>query len=184
MPRCLWLSFWPCSPEHSLLTAIPAPDNAPATRAIGQARGRITLSYHNGIIFSGAIAIAGPRGKLAAAGAPIFRGPASTKRAIAIEESTRRGDWESMTQSLVIRLSVAREGERVALHGSVEIRPEAFPAETLSGPQSRFAYVRTSVGISRILRNNTVTTAVSTGNPKAYPAARRTSPPEPAPPNS
>jgi alpha-galactosidase len=146
-------ALWPC------LLAAQAPPNEAARLAVDRARGRVALSYHGGPILSASLAISGAAGErtLAAAGAPILAaGAAKGARGILIEEDTQRGERESVSQRVTFRLSGARPGERIVLHGSVDASPEAFPAETLSPAQSRFPYIRTSVGLSRNLRNNAV----------------------------
>ena len=49
-----------------------------------------------------------------------------------------------------------QEGVKLVLRGTVIGSEEAFPAETPSEAQKRFAYLRNSVGLSHNLRNNAV----------------------------
>jgi alpha-galactosidase len=109
------------------LAAVAPPPNAPATFQIDQARNRITISYNGGSIFSGTIE------------------PANVE----VTQDVRPGPHDSLTQTFTFH------GD-VTLRGRVTASPEAFPAETLSAAQKRFPYIRTSVGMSRNLRNNAV----------------------------
>lgn len=141
---------------HCLLAQ--SPPNQPAALAADRAHSRIVLSYRGGTILSASLAIAGAGGERTpqAVRAPILDGGTKDARGIVIEQDIERGDRESVMQCVRFRLSGARPGESIVLRGSVEASQEAFPAETLSMAQSRFPYIRTSVGLSRNLRNNAV----------------------------
>src|SRR6266850_268930 len=137
-------TLWPCLLAQS-------PPNQAAELTPDRARGRIVLSYRGGTILTASLAIADAGGERTpqAAQAAILAAGSKDARGIVIEQDVDRGDRESITQCVTFRLSGARPGESIVLHGSVETSPEGFPAETLSTAQSRFPYIRTSVGLSR-----------------------------------
>ncbi|HWC96973.1 MAG TPA: glycoside hydrolase family 36 protein [Candidatus Sulfopaludibacter sp.] len=121
--------------------AVDAPPNAPAVvRLEGN---RVSVSYHSGPVLSGTLAIATATGER-----PVRAGE------IELQQDVQHGPRETITQLFSFHPST--DGETVILHGSVTASPEAFAAETLSAAQKRFAYIRTSVGPSRNLRNNAI----------------------------
>jgi hypothetical protein len=63
---------------------------------------------------------------------------------------------EKVEQRLKLSLAAPQEGMRLVLRGTAIGSEEAFPAETSGEGQKRFPLVRTSVGLSRNLRNNAV----------------------------
>ena len=134
------LALVPEVPARSL--AAPPP-NAPATVAWDAAQGRLTLRYHDTVIFNGVIRAEDLTGRIVAG------------FAIKLEPSDTSGGGK-IEQRLKFVPDKPRDGVKLVLRGTATGSQEAFPAETDSEAQKRFPLVRNSVGLSRNLRNNAV----------------------------
>ena len=119
---------------------VTPPQNAPANARWDSTTGRLTLEYHGDTIFGGAVTATDAEGK---------------KVAVKFDAKADTAD-ERVKQTLTFAPTVAKEGVTLSLRGTITASEEAFPAETKSAAQERFAYVRNSVGPSRNLRNNAV----------------------------
>ena len=124
---------------------LDAPPNAPATAVWDAAAGKLSLRYHGAAIFDGTLRAAD------AAGNPV------AGIAIKFEPAETRDPKDKVEQRLKFSLATPRDGLTLVLSGSSVASAEAFAAETDGGAaQQRFPLVRTSVGLSRSLRNNAV----------------------------
>ncbi|MCD6338795.1 MAG: alpha-galactosidase [Verrucomicrobia bacterium] len=121
--------------------AAEPPPNAPAAVSWDAGRGVLSVRYHGGVILDAQVVATGDREQIGGVG-------------IKMEPKIAAGD--RVEQRLRFTLAEPRDGVQLALRGTVTASGEAFPAETLSQAQQRFAYVRNSVGLSRNLRNNAV----------------------------
>ena len=128
----------PMSPVFS--QEAPPPSNAPAAAQWDAARAELTLDYHGVRILSATITA---------------EDADRDSVAVSFHASTNASD-ERVEQTLAFTLAEPKEGATLVLSGTVTGSSEAFPAETESEAQQRYAYVRNSVGLSRNLRNNAV----------------------------
>jgi len=122
--------------------AVEPPANAPAKVEWNAEQGRLRLRYHGITILHATIAVEDSGGRKVE-GSVVKCEPAETL-----------GD--KVEQRLKFTPVEPQEGLSLVLQGTVTGSVEAFPAETQSEAQNRFAYVRNSVGLSRNLRNNAV----------------------------
>ena len=76
--------------------------------------------------------------------------------AVKLERAESRGEKDKVEQRLKLTVAEAKEGATVVLTGTVTGSEETFTAEMQDAAQRRFPVVRTSVGLSRNLRNNAV----------------------------
>ena len=148
----LSLQPWPLLAGMTMLALAPVasagmpvapPPNAPATVAWDAAQGSLTLRYHDAVIFNGVIRAEDVAGRMVA-GVGIKLEPSDTS------------DGGKIEQCLKFVADKPRDAVRLVLRGTVTGSQEAFPAETDNEVQKRFPLVRTSVGLSRNLRNNAV----------------------------
>ncbi len=118
------------------------PANAPATIEWNVREGKLSLRYHDTVILDATVR------------------PEDTKgdeiKGIAVRLEPTVTTDDRVEQRLKFVVDNAPEGVGLVLRGTVIGSLEAFPAETQSEAQNRFAYVRNSVGLSRNLRNNAV----------------------------
>jgi len=121
---------------------IASPPNVPAAVAWAAAQGRLSLRYHDGVIFDGDIRAEDSMG-LPVPGFDVKLEP-------------KEISGEIIEQRLKIVPVKSRDGVKLVLRGTVTGSQEAFTAETESEAQKRFPLVRNSVGLSRNLRNNAV----------------------------
>ncbi|UCG47017.1 MAG: M60 family metallopeptidase [Phycisphaerales bacterium] len=121
---------------------IEPPANAPAKVEWNAEQGRLRLRYHGVTVLDATIAVEDPAGGKALGSA------------VKLESSETAG--EKVEQRLKFFTAEATEDAELILRGTVVTSEEGFPAETQSGAQKRFPYVRNSVGLSRNLRNNAV----------------------------
>ena len=125
--------------------AVSPPANAPAAVKWDAATGKLTLDYHGGAILEGTIRAEDAAGK------------AVTGAAVKLEPAESRDPKEKVEQRLKFTLAGPQDGVKLVLSCAVTGSGEAFAAETDGGAaQQRFPLVRTSVGLSRSLRNNAV----------------------------
>ena len=118
------------------------PPNAPARVEYHDASGTLSVEYH------------GTRILRATVTAETSDGARVAGAVIKVESSAAPGD--KVEQRLKFVLAKPQEGVELVLRGTLTGSEEAFPAETLSEAQKRFAYVRNCVGLSHNLRNNAV----------------------------
>ena len=145
LATCGWAALVVLLAVGSALAAgegVQAPANAPAEVEWDAGTGRLRLRYHGLAILDATVTARGADGK--ALPAP------------AIRMEPKTADGEKVAQTLRFSLAKPADGLTVVLDGTVTASKEAFPAETLSEAQKRFACIRTSVGPSRNLRNNAV----------------------------
>ena len=128
---------WAAAPE-----TVAPPPNTPATVEWNTGQGRLSLRYHGGVILEATV------------GAEDAAGRAVKGVEIKLETTVTPG--EKVEQRLKLSLAAPQEGMRLVLRGTAIGSEEAFPAETSGEGQKRFPLVRTSVGLSRNLRNNAV----------------------------
>ncbi len=132
-------SVWSQGADAATITP---PLNAAADLRWIPATGVLQLRYHAGVILAAKVQVRDGAGARAAAGevvlVPEVVGPAKVE------------------QRLRFALARPTPGAELVLRGAVTASPEAFPAETLGGAQTRFPMIRNSVGLSRNLRNNAV----------------------------
>ena len=124
--------------------AVTPPTNAPADVKWDAGTGKLTLSYHGGVILDGTIR------------AEDGAGNAVAGSAIKLEQPPAVGEKEKIEQRLKLTIAEAKEGVKLVLVGTVTGSGEAFPTETSGEAQKRFPLVRNSVGPSRNRRNNAV----------------------------
>jgi len=124
------------------LEEIEPPANAPAKVEWNAEQGRLRLRYHGITILHATIVVEDSGGRKVEGSV------------VKCEPTETLGD--KVEQRLKFTPVETQEGLRLILQGTVTASVEAFPAETQSEAQNRFAYVRNSVGLSRNLRNNAV----------------------------
>ncbi len=120
-----------------------APPNAPAKVDWNKAEGRLILRYHNRVILDATVRPEDAAGKKAPG-------------AVELKPSVAGNDGDKVEQRLRFTLSGAGKGVEPVLRGTIHGSREAFPAEASREAQERFDCVRTSVGLSRSLRNHAV----------------------------
>ena len=120
---------------------VAPPPNAPANVQWDAGRGKLSLTYRGTVVLDAAVTSRDRDGR-------------ETRGGITMQPAVTTG--EKVEQRLKFALAKPQEGIELLLHGTVTASEEAFPAETLSGAQKRFPYVRNSVGLSHSLRNNAV----------------------------
>ncbi|MBL7189407.1 MAG: alpha-galactosidase [Phycisphaerae bacterium] len=121
---------------------VEPPANAPAEVEWNAEQGRLELRYHGVTILDATIAVEDVGG--------------NKVEGLAVKFEAAETLGEKVEQRLKFSAAKQQEGVRLILKGTVIGSEEAFPAETQSEAQNRFAYVRNSVGLSRNLRNNAV----------------------------
>ena len=127
------------------VTAEPAtepPPNAPARAEFDPGSGAFVLHYHEARILQATVTARTADGK-AVSGPAVKMVPSATS-------------GEKVEQRLKFLPLRPQKGLTLILRGTISGSEEAFPAETASQAQRRFPVVRTSVGLSRSLRNNAV----------------------------
>jgi len=128
---------WAAAPE-----TVAPPPNAPATVEWNTGQGLLSLRYHGGVILDAAIRAEDAAGRAV--------------KGVETKLETTVTPGEKVEQHLKFGLATSQEGMRLVLRGTLAGSDEAFPAETSGEGQKRFPLVRTSVGLSRNLRNNAV----------------------------
>ncbi len=123
---------------------IAPPPNAPAAVEWNAATGKLSLKYHGGTIFEAAVTAQDADGK------PL------PDAAVKLEPADSRDAKDKVEQRLKFTLAEAKEGAELVLRGTVTGSAEAFPAETQGATRQGLPVIRTSVGLSRSLRNNAV----------------------------
>jgi hypothetical protein len=121
---------------------VAPPPNVPAEARWDAKSGTLSLRYHGATILDATISTEDAAGK-AVAGSEIKLEPSDTP-------------GEKVEQRLKFIPAKPQEGVKLVLRGTASGSEEAFPVETNSPAQNRFPLVRTSVGLSRNLRNNAV----------------------------
>ena len=124
--------------------AVAPPPNAPATVAWDAAQGKLSLSYHGGVIFDATLRAEDAAGKTVSG------------TAIKLEQAPTAGEKDKIEQRLKFALAEPKDGVKLVVSGIVTGSVEALPTETSGEAQKRFPLVRNSVGLSRNLRNNAV----------------------------
>ena len=135
-----------------LVAGVPAvaraaepPANAPASVQWDEPKGQLTLEYNGSTILTAVVEAQGSDGK---------RIPGST---VKLDKADTRDDKGKVEQRLKFALAGAPKGAALVLRGTVAGSEQAFAAEDSPGEkQKAMPYVRTSVGLSRNLRNNAV----------------------------
>lgn len=120
------------------------PPNDPANVEWHAGQGKLSVSYHGATILEGTVRAEDADGK-EIPGAKVKLDPAES-----------RDNKDKVEQRLKLTLAEPKEGIHLVLRGTVNGSGEAFPAETQGEAQRRFPVLRTSVGLSRSLRNNAV----------------------------
>ena len=133
-----------CIAWTSRAAEITPPPNVPAVAEWSAATGKLNLKYRGGTIFEATVKAHDAEGK------PL------QGAAVKLEPVDSRDDKDRVEQRLKFTLAEAKEGAELVLRGTVRGSAEAFPAETQGATRQRFPVVRTSVGLSRSLRNNAV----------------------------
>ena len=121
---------------------IAPPPNAPAEVRWNAEAGSLRLLYHGSAIVDARVRVLDSNGR--------------EVRGVGVKLERDQTLGEKVEQRLRLAPAQPREGIRLVLSGLVEASDEAFPAETPSEAQKRFECVRTSVGLSRNLRNNAI----------------------------
>ena len=122
--------------------SVEPPPNAPAAVEWDAEKARLRLRYHGTVILDATICAEDTAGRKVEG------------VAVKLERAVTPG--EKVEQCLTLLPAKPQDGVELVLRGAVTGSEEAFPAETQSEAQKRFAYVRNSVGLSRNLRNNAV----------------------------
>ena len=121
---------------------IEPPANAPAAVEWNAGKGTLSLRYHGTVILDAVVAAQDKDGKKIRTGIKM--------------EPTETTDGK-VEQRLKFVPAKPQDGVTLVLRGTVVGSDEAFPAEATRGKaQERFPYLRTSVGLSRNLRNNAI----------------------------
>jgi len=120
----------------------PPPNQAADARWDANAN-KLWLTYHGTVILEAAVKALDAAGRAAGGG-------------IRMEPFATRDDKDRVEQRLRLTPAARPEGVQLLLSATVTGSGEAFPAETEGAAQKRFPLVRTSVGLSRSLRNNAV----------------------------
>ncbi|MEI7901038.1 MAG: hypothetical protein WCK89_12370 [bacterium] len=132
-------------PVCGLAAAAPAPHaapaNAPAEVIWKPSSGSLKLRYSDETILEAKILVCTPQGERAA-----------RRDEVVLAQSATGSN--KVEQVLRLALAQTNAGTGLVLRGTVTGSDEAFAAETKSDAQKRFPLVRTSVGVSRNLRNN------------------------------
>jgi len=123
-------------------TIVPPP-NAPADVRWDSGQGTLRLGYNGSVVLDAVVTARAPDGTDLAAG-------------IKLESQHERGDADHVEQRLTFTLAEPAKDVELVLRGTLTGSEEAFPAETGGEAQKCFPCVRTSVGLSRSLRNNAV----------------------------
>ena len=128
-----------------LLAATPpvAPANAPAGVLWKPSDGSLNLRYHDAVILEAKVLVKDGHGERAV-----------RPDEVVLQQSATGGD--KVEQLVRLSLAQANAGTGLVLRGVVTGSDEAFAAETKSDAQKRFPLVRTSVGPSHNLRNNSI----------------------------
>lgn len=146
--------------EASAAVAGLAPPNAPAEVELDRAKSRLVVHYGGRVILDAKVMARTPKGVVSLKSAGIqlvdHAGREAGVPSADLIVATISGDKEKVEQRLKLSLWDGKPGTALVLRGSVSGSEEAFPAETLSPAQERFACVRNSVGLSRSLRNNAI----------------------------
>ena len=121
---------------------VAPPPNVPAEARWDAKSGTLSLRYHGATILDATISTEDAAGR-AVAGSEVKLEPSDTP-------------GEKVEQRLKFIPAKPQEGVKLVLRGTASGSEEAFPVETNSPAQNRFPLVRTSVGLSRNLRNNAV----------------------------
>ena len=121
---------------------VAPPPNAPAEVTWDAEKGRLCLRYHGAVILDATVTAKNAGGRKVAG--------------VAVKLQRTETPGEKIEQRLKFIPAKPQKDVGLVLRGTVIGSEEAFPAETRSGAQKRFSYVRNSVGMSRNLRNNAV----------------------------
>ncbi|MCX6878111.1 MAG: hypothetical protein NTW21_30505 [Verrucomicrobia bacterium] len=128
-----------------LFAATPpvAPANAPAGVLWKPSDGSLHLRYHDAVILEAKVFVKDGQGERAV-----------RSDEVVLQQSASGGD--KVEQLVRLSLAQANAGTGLVLRGVVTGSDEAFAAETREESQKRFPLVRTSVGQSHNLRNNSI----------------------------
>ncbi len=118
------------------------PANAPTKVKWSEEKGNLSLRYHGTMILYATIHAEDDNG--------------NEVKGIIVKLESAQTLGDKVEQRLKFALAEPQEGVELVLRGMVTGSEEAFPAETFSEAQTRFPYVRNSVGLSHNLRNNAV----------------------------
>ena len=120
------------------------PANAPAAVEWNSKTGLLRLHYHDTAVLEATVHVQDGEGN-------------HLERVdVKLERAGSRDEKDKVEQRLKFTLAEAKDGATIVLTGTVAASEEALAAETKSAAQQRFPVVRTSVGLSRSLRNNAV----------------------------
>ncbi|MCY3018501.1 MAG: alpha-galactosidase [Planctomycetota bacterium] len=134
---------------------VEPPPNKAAAVQWDAGKGTLQLTYHGKVVLQATVTACDTEGKETAAGVTLQPVVSTDKVVSKMDEKVVPGD-EKIEQRLKFTLSAPNDGVSLVLRGTVAGSEEAFPAETGGEAQKRFPLVRTSVGLSRSLRNNAV----------------------------
>ena len=123
---------------------VTPPTNEPADVKWDAGTGKLTLSYHGGVILGATVRAEDATGKTL------------DGTTIKLEQPPGVGEKGKIEQRMKLTMAEAKEGVKLVLRGALTGSVEAFPTETSGEAQKRFPLVRNSVGLSRNLRNNAV----------------------------
>ena len=129
--------------EPAAPSAVAAPANAAAEVLWEPADGSLKLRYHGATILEGKILVQTDADKR----------PAKTDEVVLKQSTTGK---DKVEQVLNFSLAQHNAAGRLVFQGMAHGSEESFAAETLSDAQKRFPLVRTSVGQSHNLRNNSI----------------------------
>ena len=136
------LTFLAGGSASALEPKVAPPPNGPASVRWDEKRGTLSLTYHGAVLLDAVVVLRGKDGK-------------ATRGGVTMQPAVTEG--EKVEQRLKFAPAQPQEGVELVLRGTITASEEAFPAEAAPGEtQKRFPYVRTSVGLSRNLRNNAV----------------------------
>jgi len=123
---------------------VAPPANAPAVVQWNSKTGHLRLRYNGTSILEATVQ------------AQNTKGSRLEDVNVKLERAESRDEKDKVEQRLKLTPAEERDGATVVLTGTVAASEEALAAETKSAAQQRFPVVRTSVGLSRSLRNNAV----------------------------
>jgi len=132
--------------SHAALQAAPppaAPANTPAGVLWKASDGSLNLRYHDVVILEAKVFVKDGQGERAV-----------RPDEVVLKQSATEGN--KVEQVLRLSLAQANDGTGLVLRGVVTGSDEAFAGETKGDAQQRFPLVRTSVGASHNLRNNSI----------------------------
>jgi len=106
-------------------------------------------SGHFLLAYGGVVQVEGMVGAVDANGQPVTNYPVQFN-------DTQTPGGMNVEQTLSFAPMAPQPGVKLIFNGMVSVSAQAFPVETLGPAQTRFPYVRNSVGLSRNLRNNAI----------------------------